>query len=113
MAARGGRNPFLDTFDCPDPSTTTPRRAVTTTPLQALALMNNAQVLDLSDHLARRVKREAGADAAKQIQRLYRLAYGRPAEAKEVELIEPFLARHGLPALCRVIFNSNEFIHVD
>ena len=25
MGARGGRSPFLDTFDCPDPSTTTPR----------------------------------------------------------------------------------------
>ena len=33
--ARGGRSTFLDAFDCPDPSTTAPRRAVTTTPLQA------------------------------------------------------------------------------
>ncbi len=31
--ARGGRSPLLDAFDCPDPSTTAPRRAVTTTPL--------------------------------------------------------------------------------
>src|SRR5690606_7417860 len=34
MWARGGRSPFLDTFDCPDPSTTTPRRTATVTPLQ-------------------------------------------------------------------------------
>lgn len=31
--ARGGRNPWLDTFDCPDPSTTTPKRSQTTTPV--------------------------------------------------------------------------------
>src|SRR5206468_1635413 len=34
--ARSGRNSFLDAFDCPDPSTNTPRRAMTTTPGQAL-----------------------------------------------------------------------------
>ena len=39
------KSPLLEAFDCPDPSTKTPRRAVTTTPLQALALMNNSFVL--------------------------------------------------------------------
>src|SRR5262249_38964944 len=62
MWARGGRNPLLDTLDCPDPSTATPRRARTTTPLQALALFNNAFVLDQAKHLAARVRREAGDD---------------------------------------------------
>src|SRR5262249_21297073 len=47
--ARGGRSGFLDAFDCPDPATTAPRRAVTTTPLQALALLNNALTLRLAD----------------------------------------------------------------
>ncbi len=60
---RGGRSGLLDAFDCPDPSTTAPRRAVTTTPLQALALMNNALVLHLSDAFAARLVREAGPDA--------------------------------------------------
>ena len=53
--ARGGRSPLLDVFDCPDPSTTAPRRPVTTTPLQALSLMNNALVLYLSDDFAARL----------------------------------------------------------
>ena len=39
---RGGRSALLDTFDCPDPAATVPRRAVTTTPLQALSLLNNS-----------------------------------------------------------------------
>ncbi len=50
--ARGGRNKLLDTLDCPDPSTTAPRRAVTTTPQQALALMNNALMLRVSRRFA-------------------------------------------------------------
>ena len=32
---RSGRNSLLDALDCPDPSTTAPRRAVTTTPVQS------------------------------------------------------------------------------
>src|SRR6202011_3473949 len=43
--ARGGRNRLLDVLDCPDPAAAAPSRAVTTTPLQALALLNNALVL--------------------------------------------------------------------
>ena len=61
--ARGGRNGFLDAFDCPDPSTSAPRRPVTTTPLQALALLNNALTLRLADRMADRLRREADADA--------------------------------------------------
>ena len=57
---RGGRSHLLDAFDCPDPSTSAPRRAVTTTPLQALSMMNNALVLHLSDAFADRLVHEAG-----------------------------------------------------
>src|SRR5690349_7264677 len=109
MWARGGRSPFLDTFDCPDPSATTPRRAVTTTPLQALALLNNAFVLDQADRLAERLRREAGRDVEKQLARAYQLAYGRTPEMGELELPRRFIERHGLAAFCRVLFNSNEF----
>ena len=55
MWTRGGRSGLLDAFDCPDPSTTTPKRAVTTTPLQALALLNNSFVLRMADKFAQRV----------------------------------------------------------
>ncbi len=113
MGARGGRSPFLDAFDCPDPSTTTPRRAVTTTPLQALSLLNNPFVLHVADAFAARVQREAGPDTKKQVLRTYRVAYGRAPEPMELKLARPFVARHGLAAFCRVVFNSNEFIQVD
>ena len=62
MWARGGKNPLLDTFDCPDPSTATPRAAATTTPLQALALLNNSFTLRMADHLAERLAKERPGD---------------------------------------------------
>jgi cytochrome c553 len=110
---RSGRSQFLDVFDCPDPSTKTPKRAVTTTPLQALSLLNNSFVLRMSDQFAQRLRREAGEDPAKQIERAYQLAFGRLPSGDELSLTRAFVAEHGLPALCRVLFNSNEFLYVD
>ncbi len=113
MWARGGRSPFLDTFDCPDPSATAPRRAVTTTPLQALALLNNAFVLHQAEALARRVRAEAGGDVERQVRRAYQLVVGREAEKRELELVKCFVGEHGLEALGRVLFNTNEFVQVE
>ena len=56
FSPRGGRSAILDTFDCPDPSTTAPRRAVTTTSLQALVLLNNEFILNKANVMANRVE---------------------------------------------------------
>ena len=113
MWARGGRSPFLDTLDCPDPSTTTPVRARTTTPLQALTLLNNAFVLHQAERFAERLRREAGRTVDLQVSRAYLLACGRAPTRRERDLVRPFVERHGLEALCRVIFNTSEFVQVD
>ncbi|GAB5443175.1 MAG: hypothetical protein Fues2KO_35240 [Fuerstiella sp.] len=110
---RSGRNPFLDVFDCPDPSTTSPNRAVTTTPIQALSLLNNSFVLRMSDRMAQRIVQDVGSNTEAQIQRLFQLAVCRPATAEEIESLAGFVEQHGLAALCRIILNSNEFIYVD
>ena len=88
-------------------------RARTTTPLQALALLNNAFVLDQADRFAGRVRREAGGDVGRQIGRAYALAYGRSPTARELGLVRPFVEEHGLEALARVIFNTTEFVQAD
>src|SRR5262249_54368840 len=113
MWSRGGRNRLLDAFDCPDPSTTAPSRAVTTTPLQALAMLNNSFVLHMSCHLAERIEREVGGDVDRQIRRAYLLAYGRPPQDNEMKLARQVVRKHGLQVLARAIFNSNEFLYVD
>jgi Protein of unknown function (DUF1553)/Protein of unknown function (DUF1549)/Planctomycete cytochrome C len=111
--ARGGRSPLLDVFDCPDPSTTTPRRPVTTTPLQALALMNNAMVLYQSDAFAARLASEAGPAAEKQVERAYQLAFGRSPEPDERAWASDVVRRFGAATLARAIFNCNEFLYLD
>ncbi|MBX7168713.1 MAG: DUF1553 domain-containing protein [Pirellulales bacterium] len=110
---RGGRGGLLDAFDCPDPSTTTPRRAVTTTPLQALALLNNAFVLRMSDAFTERVEHEAGSEVAAQIERAFRLVYGRAATERETAIALALVREQGLASLARVLLNSNEFVYVD
>ncbi len=112
-AMRGGRGGLLDAFDCPDPSTTTPRRAITTTPLQALALLNNSFVLRMSDALAERVRGEAGENSSAQVNRMLALVYGRSPDADEARLAVDLVEREGLATLARVLFNSNEFLYVD
>ncbi len=111
--ARGGRSPLLDAFDCPDPSTTAPRRPVTTTPLQALSLMNNALVLYLSDVFAARLLREAGPDVDRQVELAYRLAFGRGPEPEERARANDVVRQFGAATLARAIFNCNEFLYLD
>ncbi len=111
--ARGGRSPLLDALDCPDPSATTPRRAITSTPLQALTLFNNAFVLHQAELFGKRVSREAGREASHQARLLYRLAFGRALTSAEERLVVPFVERHGVAALARVLFNTSEFLQID
>lgn len=110
---RGGRSALLDTFDCPDPATAAPRRSVTTTPLQALSLLNNSFVLKMADFFADRIQLETGDDAQNQVRRAWLLAIGRLPDETELQLSVQLVTRHGLPALCRGLFNFNEFVMIE
>lgn len=110
---RSGTSPLLDTLDCPDPSVLTPRRSVTSTPLQALTLLNDAFVEYYANRFAERVRRETPQNLAAQIGRAYLLAFSRsPTEAEESNGIR-FAEKYGLTQFCLVMFNANEFIFVD
>src|SRR5262249_17339895 len=106
------KSPLLDAFDCPNPSTKTPRRGVTTTPLQALGLMNNSFVLRQAHHFAERVEKEAGKDAGAQANRAYRRALGRPPTKAEAGRAAALAKEHGLESLCWVLLNASEFLYV-
>lgn len=109
---RGANQGLLDTFDCPDPAAAAPRRAITTTPLQALALWNNGFALRAADAFAARVSKEADG-VERQVRRAWQLAYQREPTADEAKLATKLVTDHGLKALCRVLFNSNEFVTVE
>jgi hypothetical protein len=113
MWARGGANPLLSTFDCPDPSTTTPKRGSTTTPLQALSLFNNSFVLRMAESFAERVRKEAGESSDEQIERAFLLATGQAPAPQQAAVASQFVQRHGLAAFCRVLLNTNAFLYID
>ena len=112
MNVNSGKEPLLDAFDCPDPSVKTPRRGVTTTPLQALALMNNSFVERQADTLAARALAEANGQLPKAIDAAYRRALGRPASKDEVTRAVVAAKERGLASVCWALLNSTEFIYV-
>ena len=113
FSPRGGRPTVLDTFDCPDPSTTAPRRSVTTTPLQSLSLWNSAFVLRMSERFAERVKRESSDDADAWTRHAWQLAIGRDPDEEERVAATHLVSEHGLASLARVLFNSGEFVVIE
>jgi hypothetical protein len=97
-------------FDCPDAGQSVSRRRQSTTPIQALNLFNSQFTIDESDALAQRVRKMAGGDVGAQIAYAYRIAYGREPEPAELADAETVVRQHGLPTVCRAIFNSSEFL---
>ena len=99
-------------FDCPDAGQTAPKRTESTTPLQALNLLNSAFLVQQSEIFARRIESEAGGDVEQQVQRAFVLAFQRQPSADELSAASHLVREEGLPALCRALFNANEFVMV-
>jgi hypothetical protein len=98
-------------FDCPDGNQVTPKRTRSTTPLQALNLLNSTFVLQQAEFLAKRL--EAESDSPERlIKRSYSLCFGRPPTQREMNLAIQMLEQLGLIQYCRVLLNSNEFVFV-
>ena len=112
MNVNSGKDPFLDAFDCPDPSVKTPRRTVTITPLQALGLMNSSFVQRQAERLARRAEMAAGRPGTPAIQAAYALALGRSPSHEETERAFAAVQQRGLAEFCWALLNSTEFIYV-
>jgi hypothetical protein len=99
-------------FDCPDAGLSTSRRRESTTPIQALNLFNSTFTLEQSEAFAARLRREAGEDPAAQVEHAYLIALGRKPLPAELEQTVPVVQSHGTAALCRALFNCNEFLFV-
>jgi hypothetical protein len=113
MVIRAGTHPLLDVLDCPDPSVATARRTATTTPLQALTLLNGGFMERSAARMARRLRSDAGESPDAQVHLAYRLAFGRRPTAEEAQFAREFARKHGLDQLCLVLLNANEFVFVD
>src|SRR5205823_14919412 len=69
--------PMLEVLDLCDTTKTAAKRQNTSVPTQALTLFNGDFVNRQAQHLADRLRAEAGPDPAKQIDHAYRLALAR------------------------------------
>ena len=129
MQQRIKKQPFLEVFDGPDPNATTGLRPISTTPLQALFMMNDGFAHEQADKFAVRVGM-AHATEAQQIHYAYELAFGRPSTSEEVKVGRNYLkecraalketkmpadeqSRVALASFARVLFSSNEFVFID
>jgi hypothetical protein len=109
---RSRPDPVFGAFDCPDAGLIAPRRNVSTTALQALNLLNSRFVVVQADAFAARLEREAGGRPENQVGRAFRLAFGRAPTPPEAAAALALIERAGVSALCRALFNANEFLYV-
>jgi hypothetical protein len=140
---RNLRYPLFELFDMPDTNETCGRRNRTTTPPQALFILNSELILNHARAMAGRVYREAGPDQYAIVTRSYRLAFGRDPSGEDMNRATQFLREQStlirdrttsttqlalpdpmpeqldvatgaaLTDLCHALLNANEFIYVD
>jgi hypothetical protein len=106
---RGIPDPLMAALDFPDLGLLSPVRGGSISPLQSLAMYNDNFVLHFSGAMADRIRSES-TDPEIQVKLLTRLAWQRQPDETEMIRFREYIGRHGLAALCRVIFNSNEFL---
>jgi hypothetical protein len=105
-------DPLIECLDGADASALTARRTESVTAPQALALLNNEFVLVHAKAMAGRLEKHS-TKQTEQIAYACRLVWGRPPTADEAKLFAAYADKHGLANLCRVLFNTNEFLFAD
>ena len=129
MQQRIRKQPFLEVFDGADPNATTGDRPISTTPIQALMMMNSGYIFELADKFAVRIGL-ATFEQKERIDYAYELALSRPATRSEEKDGIAYLkkireelrktktpmdqqARTALASYARVLLSSNEFFYLD
>jgi hypothetical protein len=127
---RNTRDSLMETFDMPENINSTAQRNVTTTPTQALLLLNAPAMIEHAKAFADRVHRDEPRDEERRFEHAIRLAWGRSPTDDERSMAREFLQeqsaklRSATPApsdphraawndLCQVLLDANEFLYVD
>lgn len=97
-------DPLMKAMDVPEGEQCMPVRTVSTTSVQAFALLNNPFVLRTAEHIAKRVG---------GIPQAFQLILMREPTAQEAAKFTAYADQHGLANAVHLLLNSNEFIYVD
>ena len=120
----------LGVFDQPVVAGSTCRRNASAVTLQSLSMMNDELALEQAEHFADRVWHAARQSPAERIKLAFRIALSRPPDTEEIQWSAELLkqqarryqddgsaageaSRKALMHLCRVLFNSSEFLYVE
>lgn len=122
-------NPFMLTFDTPQPATAVGRRSTSNVPAQALMLMNNEFVHQQSSVWAARLLKEVQTGGDDVLRTAFRQALGRMPTQEEmtafVEFSKAVAAERNLPVenclmnpsvlteACHVLLNQKEFLFIN
>jgi hypothetical protein len=101
----------MSAMDFPDLGLLSPTRNFSASPLQSLILLNNPFVLHHAQATSERIAKET-SDLDSQIQSLARMTFQREIDDRELIVLREYATKHGLAALCRMVFNSNEFLFI-
>ncbi len=108
--------PFLQSFDATVCDASRDVRRHSVTPLQALAMYNGKFASEEARHFAELISRQAVTSVDDQIKLAFQRALCRNAEPDEVQRMRALMDNsspgEALPALCRVLFNTSEFIYL-
>ena len=88
--------PSMMAFDAPSRDLCTVKRQETNTPLQALVLLNDPQVVEASRMLAHRAIDNAGGEVRERIAYMFRLATSRTPEEGELALLAQYFEEERL-----------------
>ncbi len=123
LAKRNMRFPMFDAFDLPDLHNSCGQRTTTTTPQQALLMLNSEQSLEPAARWAARLLQHHGTDSESLIIDAWLSGLARRPDESELSDALRFLAIRNTedeqaPAntvtdLCHGLFNCNEFIYID
>lgn len=105
--------PMMTTFDASERNLCVVQRQSTSTPLQALVLMNDPQFFEAARVLGERMIRESGGGDAERIDLGFRLLTGRGATTEELESLLELLAEQrsafrGRPGDARAVLATGE-----
>jgi hypothetical protein len=110
--------PELEVFDCPEITTTVSARNITTTPTQALTLLNDPLIIKQAQLFAQRVAKSTGTDPSRQITEAYSIAFGRRPSSSELAIGLAYMRSRAasgranpLADICHALFNANEFVY--
>jgi hypothetical protein len=88
---RASQHPAMTTFDAAERNTCIVRRQTTSTPLQALVLLNDPQFVEAARETAERTLKEAGPESKARIIYMFRLLTSRSPNEREVQILKRLL----------------------